>query len=398
MANLEHEILRLERELLAGNYRPGRYTEIEVFDPKHRVVSAAPFRDRVVHHALCAVVEPIFANGFIGHSFANQLGKGTHRAVGVFERYRNRFSHVLRCDIYRYFPAIDHDVLKKAFRRRIGCEGTLDLLDNIVDGSNAQEAVNIYFSGDDLFAPFARRRGLPIGNLTSQFFANLYLDPLDHFATECLGAPYLRYVDDFALFADDPAVLDDWRKRLAGFLDKRRLLMHPRKTFIAPTAEPAQFLGFVLQINGSRHLPEDNVKRFRNRLRGLRDRRRAGRATQSEVNCRVEAWIAHAAHADTFRLRQAIFADGWFDPLPKPGKSLKPARSARRFLEQQSTEPPFGQPQQEHHNQPQQQQRVPRRQHTPAPEPARSRSIRASHEGAFRIFHDDEAGLLDRRL
>jgi RNA-directed DNA polymerase len=116
----------------------------------------------------------------------------------------------------------------------------------IVDCSNPQEPIALYFDGDDLFDPFRRRRGLPIGNLTSQFFANLYLDGFDHFVTEVLRAPYVRYVDDFALFADDPATLLIWRSRIERYLVGRRLKLHPRKTFISPCREPAQFLGVVL--------------------------------------------------------------------------------------------------------------------------------------------------------
>lgn len=137
LANLETEVLRLERELLSGSYLPGRYTVIEVFDPKHRLVSAAPFRDRVVHHAFCGVCEPIFERGFIHDSYANRKGKGTHRGIARYEKYRDRFRHVLRCDIYRYFPAIDHAILKRDLRRRLACERTLDLADRIIDGSNA---------------------------------------------------------------------------------------------------------------------------------------------------------------------------------------------------------------------------------------------------------------------
>ena len=195
LANLETEVLRLERELRSGRYRPGRYKRIEVFDPKHRIVSAAPFRDRVVHHAFCGVCEPLFERGFIQDSYANRKGKGTHRAVARYERFRDRHRHVLRCDVYRYFPAIDHALLKRDLRRRIACPRTLALADRIIDGSNPQEPVHLYYPGDDLFTPFERRRGLPIGNLTSQFCANLYLDGLNHFVKEVLRAKgYLRYV------------------------------------------------------------------------------------------------------------------------------------------------------------------------------------------------------------
>jgi RNA-directed DNA polymerase len=306
-ANLERELLTLERQLRDGSYRPGRYTVIEVNDPKKRLVSAAPFRDRVVHHALCAVICPIFEAGFISHSFANRSGKGTHRAIAAYEYYRDRHANVLRCDVYRYFPSVDHVILKTAFRRRIACGRTLALMDRIVDCSNPQEPVNLYFDGDDLFAPYERRRGLPIGNLTSQFFANLYLDAFDHFVTEVLQASYVRYVDDFALFHDDPSMLAEWRDRIDLHLAGRRLKLHPHKTVIQTTALPAQFLGFELLAGGYRRLPEDNLRRFRNRLRGLRDRWRARTVKPFEIDAKIRAWIAHAQHADTWRLRHAIF-------------------------------------------------------------------------------------------
>ena len=178
LANLETEVLALERELRAGTWRPGGYVSFEIRDPKRRLISAAPFRDRVVHHAVHAVIAPLFERGFIDHSYANRSGKGTHRAVARYERLRDRHRYVLRGDIYRYFPAMDHEVLKADLRRRIACRRTLAVLDRIVDASNPQEPVNLYYPGDDLFTPFERRRGLPIGNLTSQLFANVYLDPL----------------------------------------------------------------------------------------------------------------------------------------------------------------------------------------------------------------------------
>lgn len=313
LAGLERNVLRLERELKERRWRPGPYTVMHIRDPKPRRISAAPFRDRVVHHALCAVIEPIFERGFIHDSYANRIGKGTHAGIARYERYRDRHAHVLRCDIHRYFPAIDHCILKRDLRRRIACADTLWMLDAVIDGSNPQEPVYRHYSGDDLLTPLERRRGLPIGNLTSQFFANVYLDPLDHFVTEVLRAPYLRYVDDFALFADDPLQLEEWHDRIAGFLARRRLSLHPIKTCIARTSEPAEFLGYILAPGGRRRLPEDNIRRFRNRLRGLRDRWRRGAIDPAEVQARVGSWIAHAEHADTWRLRHAIFAGGAFD-------------------------------------------------------------------------------------
>jgi retron-type reverse transcriptase len=322
--SLERELLRLERELNDGSYRTGRYVEIQLKKPKQRMVSAAPFRDRVAQHALMEVVAPLFEAGFIGNSFANRIGKGTHRAIGAFEHFRNRHAFVLRCDIFRFFPSIDHAILKRDFRRRIACARTLALMDVIVDGSNAQEPVNLHFPGDDLFAPYGRRRGLPIGNLTSQFSANVYLDPLDHFCTEVLGAPYLRYVDDFALFHDDPAVLEHWRQRISRFLEGRRLKLHPRKSFVAPTSEPAEFLGYVLHAGGKRALPEANVQAFKGRLKGMISAVNAGALGVENARARMDSWAAHADHAHTRALKRAILGRGVKALRQRPDRLFAP--------------------------------------------------------------------------
>ena len=240
----------------------------------------------------------IFERGFIFGSYANR--KGTHRAVVRYEKYRGRYRYVLCCDIYRYFPAIDHEILKQDIRRRITCRRTLNLVDRIIDASNPQEPVNIHFPGDEVFTPLERRRGIPTGNLTSQFFANVYLDGLDHYCKEVLRAKgYVRYVDDFALLHDERAQLEQWQLAISRYLERRRLLLHPRKTFIAATNEDAVFLGFVLLSNGARHLPEENVRRFCRRLRRLRESRRNNRMTCAEVEQRVAAWIAHVEQAET---------------------------------------------------------------------------------------------------
>ena len=355
-ANLETELLKLERQLLTKKYRPGKYITIKICDPKKRMVSAAPFRDRVVHHALCHIIQPIFEDGFIANSFANRKGKGTHRAIEAYEKYNRRRKHVLRCDIFRYFPAIDHEVLKQEFRRHILCQQSLWLMDLIVDGSNKQEQVLHYFEGDDLFSPFQRQRGLPIGNLTSQFFANLYLNRFDHFVTEVLQAPYVRYVDDFALFHDDPYILSKWQNRIEHYFQKRRLKLHPLKTFIQPTHMDAAFLGFVLTAQG-RKLPEDNIRRFRGRLRGMRAQWQAGTIERPKIEQCIGAWIAHAEHAKTWRLRQSIFKNGWFAPAIQLKPEQPPVGVVLRggVLEQQSKQSALGQSQQEQSRQPKQQ-------------------------------------------
>jgi len=197
--NLEKELLNLLGELQQQNYQPGEYRSFFIYEPKKRMISAAPYRDRVVHHALMNVIGSIFEKSFIFDSYANQIGKGTHRAVQRFQTYLRRYRYVLKCDIKKYFPSIDHEILKQKIRRKIADQKTLWLIDTIIDNSNPQVPVIDYFPGDDLLTPIERRRGLPIGNLTSQFFANVYLNDFDHFVKEQLRCQaYVRYVDDCA--------------------------------------------------------------------------------------------------------------------------------------------------------------------------------------------------------
>jgi hypothetical protein len=155
---------------------------------------------------------------------------------------------------------------------------------------------------------------LPLGNLTSQFFANVYLNGFDHFCKEVLQGPYVRYVDDFALFSNNLMELNDWRSRIAEYLSQRRLRLHPTKTEIVRTQEPSQFLGFVTYPNGYRRLPDENVTRFVKRLQVLRSQWRQGQIRDEEVRQRVGSWVAHAQHANTVQLRHTLFGGGWFDP------------------------------------------------------------------------------------
>jgi retron-type reverse transcriptase len=186
--NLESELAKIKYELESKTYQPGRYKTFEICEPKRRLISAAPYRDRVVHHALCNIIVPIFEKTFISDSYANRLGFGTHRALYRFTNFARSNSYILQCDIKKYFPSINHEILKFLLRRKLKCQDTLWLLDTIIDSSNPQESVIDYFPGDDLLSPLQPNKGLPIGNLTSQFFANVYLNSLDHFVKEELLA------------------------------------------------------------------------------------------------------------------------------------------------------------------------------------------------------------------
>jgi hypothetical protein len=185
----------------------------------------------------------------------------------------------------------------------------LGLVGLLIDHSNPQEEVWRWFPGDDLFTPAGRRRGLPIGNQTSQFLANVYLDPLDHFVTQDLGAGgYVRYVDDFLVFAEDSRVLARLRDRVGEFLGGLRLRPHPTKNAIFPVRQGIRFLGYRV-FPTHRLLVKENVRRFRRRLRRFQERYARYEVSFEEVLPRLMSWIGHASQADTYLLRERLFEE-----------------------------------------------------------------------------------------
>jgi retron-type reverse transcriptase len=311
--HLEQNLAQLQHELQSQTYQPGAYHSFRIFEPKPRLISAAPYRDRVVHHALCNVIVPIFERTFIADSYANRLGFGTHRALKRFTQFARSNQYVLQCDIRKYFPSIDHSILKSILNRKVKCVETLWLIETIIDHSNEQELVLEYFPGDTLLTPHERRHGLPIGNLTSQFFANCYLNGFDHFVKEQLKAiSYLRYVDDFALFSDDHCFLVDARQAIEVYLTKLRLKIHPIKSQLFETRIGANFVGFRVLPDRIR-VRSDNLRRARHRLRHLKAAYKNGEIDVQKLNQSIQSWIAHLNHADTYRLQQEIW-QSWAFP------------------------------------------------------------------------------------
>lgn len=305
----ERELLRLQEELLSQTYRPGDYYEFTIYEPKRRMISAAPYRDRVVHHALCNIIEPIFDRIFIYDSYACRVGKGTHRAVDRFTKFCRKTRYVLKADIRKYFPSIDHEILKELIRRKIKDKKTLWLIDLIIDSSNPQEPASFYFPGDDLFTPFERRRGIPIGNLTSQFFANVYLNPFDHFVKEQLHCKrYIRYCDDFVVLAQGKTRLHQVRERMAEYLVSLRLKLHPNKTQVFPVKEGTDFLGYRI-FPTHRRVRRENIVRFKRRMRRLQEAYAKGEVSVLKVRQSVQSWIAHVSHADSYGLRKRLLQE-----------------------------------------------------------------------------------------
>ena len=305
--NLESELIKIQQDLTDKTYQPGTYRTFYIKEPKIRMISAAPYQDRVVHHALCNIITPIIEPTFIGDSYANRFGFGSHRALRRFIKFARNSRYVLQCDIQKYFPSIDHEILKSLLRRKIKCRDTLWLIDTIIDNSNEQFPAVEHFQGDDLLTPLQRRRGLPIGNLTSQFFANVYLNGFDHFVKKQLKArKYLRYVDDFALFADDWEFLAEARLAIEEYLGKIRLKIHPVKSQLFETKHGANFLGFRVLPDRIR-VRTENLRKAKRRIRTMQSDYVNGKINSEQVSQSMQSWFAHLEHGDTWRLRKQIF-------------------------------------------------------------------------------------------
>jgi RNA-directed DNA polymerase len=306
--DLEPELLRLQAQLASGKYHPGAFRLFTLYERKPRQIAAAPFRDRVVHHGVMNLIEPPLDRTFIFDSYACRKGKGAHGAVDRYQEWARRYRYALKMDVARYFPSIDHPILKEKLSARIKDRRVLALLERIVDTAPEAAERAEYFPGDDLLAPLERRTGIPIGNLTSQFFANLYLDDLDHYLKERLRAKaYLRYVDDMVVLGDDKAWLAEIREAVREHLASDRLRLHPHKAHISRTRDGLDLLGYLVYPE-FRLLRNDNGHRFARRLRRFAREYAAGRMGWKDFDPAVQSWIGHARHADTEGLRRRIFS------------------------------------------------------------------------------------------
>ncbi len=311
VAHFEHQLadrlLELQTELQNRTYKPGLYKNFYIHAPKQCKISAAPFRDRVVHHALCNVIEPWFERRFIYDSYANRRGKGTHRAISKLQYFAQRYRYVMRLDIVKHFPSIDHQILIDILFREIQDEGLRRLVEIIIaSGSGVldDEYQMTWFPGDDLL-DLVRPRGLPIGNLSSQFWSNCYLNNFDHFVKRelrCTG--YLRYVDDMAFFSDDKALLWDWKQAIIDRLATLRLSVHPRAQ-LYPVANGIPWLGLIIYPT-HRKIKARKVRDFDRRLTQRWGEFCAGLITFAEFDASVQGWINHVQYADTWGLRKAI--------------------------------------------------------------------------------------------
>jgi len=319
----EDDLLRLSEELRDGTYQPGTYRRFTVTENgKRRVISAAPFRDRVVHHALCAIIEPIFEPRFIFDSYASRPGKGSHAALHRAQHFARGHRYALQMDVREFFPSVDHSILRGILARHIADPRILDLINRILAGGAPElrdTYTPVYFPGDDLFA-INRPRGLPIGNQTSQFWANCLLHPLDMFIKQKLGCHgYVRYCDDLLLFANDTPTLHRWRAACITFAASLRLTLHEGRAQVVPVETGLPFLGWHVYPYRLR-LKRRNVLAFARRYRRMRARYAAGRCTLDEIKTRIQGWLGHARQGHTLALRRSLLRK----LLPKQRRAVQP--------------------------------------------------------------------------
>jgi len=305
---LEKNLVTLHSELENETYQPGEYHNFYIQKPKRRLISAAPFRDRVVHHALMNIIEPLFERQFILDSYANRKGKGTHKALDRCTYFLRRYRYVMHLDVRQFFPSIDHEILTGILSGTIGDKRVMRLVKEIISsgaGVQANEYKMIYFPNDNLLSA-NRPRGLPIGNLTSQHWANVYLNQLDQYAKRVLKCwAYIRYVDDILLFAQDKNTLHNRRDEIIAFLQNLRLTIHETKAQPRPTGTGISFLGFQVFPNHRRIRPSNGYA-FQRRLRRMLVDVQKGSLTQKDFSSRLVSWLNHASYGDTWSLKRSI--------------------------------------------------------------------------------------------
>ena len=273
-------------ELNVGEWHPAKYYEFECrTEVKRRLIHAPTFRDRLVHHAIYRVVQPLFERKYIFDSYACRIGKGTHAACERLQHFLRKAAarggrvYVLQADLSKYYNSVSHDVLKEQIRRTIADKRLLEVLDLIIESFNEDTG-----------------RGLPIGSLTSQRFANVYLTPLDHFVKECMRERfYLRYMDDFIIVSDDK---DDLRQALADvtwFIETQLKLKLNPKTQIFPASHGVDFAGYRTFID--KVLPRKrNIKAAKIRFKDLSWRYRYGEASMKDAQQVVASFLGYCRH------------------------------------------------------------------------------------------------------
>ena len=305
--DLDSNLSLLRSELLLYSYQPRPLVNFTVRDPKTRKISKSDFRDRVIHHALCNIIEPIFDKFFIHDSFANRIGKGSLKALSRFDYFKRKASknntllcYVLKADIKKYFENVDHGILMNLIKHKIKDKKVLWLIKKILKNCAAQLGGR----------PFHLSKGMPLGNLTSQFFANIYLNELDYFVKHKLKARYyIRYVDDFVVLNSDKNILKGYKKLINQFLKQElKIELHQDKSRIISIGSRLTFLGFRM-FYYHRLLKKSNLRKMKVKFATLKTDYKNRKTDYDTIYDFFEGWFAYAKQANTYKLRKKIAID-----------------------------------------------------------------------------------------
>ena len=321
--NAGENILKLEEELKGKTYRPSRSLLFFVKKPKLREIFAADFRDRVVHHVLVGYLEPILEKIFIHDSYACRKDKGTHKAMERLRGFIRKVSkngvhraYYLQLDIKGFFTNIDKQILYGLIKKRTVNKDILWLAENVIFHDCTKDY--ILRDKDNLFGEIPRGkslfgkeniRGVPIGNLTSQFFANVYLNELDQFVKHRLKCRYyMRYADDFVLLSNSREKLYAWIEEIKMFLEQElRLELNPRRTKLRPVSDGIDFLGYIVRREYVlvRRRVVNNMDR---KLKYFERHGHTGLSRETIENLRnsVQSYLGHFKWANSYRLREKL--------------------------------------------------------------------------------------------
>ena len=293
-------ILQLQRELVSGSYQPKPYRHKEIYEPKKRSILAPAFIDRIVQHSIHRELSPFYERFFIPNSFACREGKGIHKAMIAVKKYvkSDPKLYVCQLDISKYYPSVNHNKLYSLLEKRVEDQQLLNLLKVIIDSSDSGTEFDDLFPPDSPFHTNGRR-GIPIGNLTSQLFANVYLHEADMYAKQKLKIRYyVRYMDDILFFHRDKEQLSIWKQQMETFLhDELYLTMNPKKVRIYPVRQGVRFVGYVITPQTIR-VKKGTVKHFKKRFKKQLVLVRAGKYPVDKLIASLDAWKAHISHGN----------------------------------------------------------------------------------------------------
>ncbi|GHU42134.1 hypothetical protein FACS1894111_05540 [Clostridia bacterium] len=311
--NLESNLIEIQNHLLYGTYRAGSYRQFYVYEPKKRLIMALPFRDRVVQWAIYRQLFPIFDKQFIMDSYACREGKGAHKAVDRLQYWLRQTDrkpkryYYLKLDIAKYFYRVDHEVLIKILRRKISDTKIVDLLAMIINSEETKFGLPVGVE-PDLCDPSDRLAevGMPIGNLTSQMFANLYLHELDIFAKHKLGLHYyIRYMDDIIILHHEKKYLAMVKNEIETFLFDNLRLQLNKKTAIRPCSMGIEFVGYRIWAT-HRKLKKKTALKIKRAVKSIKDKRESGAMTEESFERRIASYKGVLCHCNSYGLRKEL--------------------------------------------------------------------------------------------